>query len=379
MPLRRSDFEAAARPWRLWCCAIAVTAAAGLCAAAETGAPANTASTRGPRPAPAKRIVIGDRADGEHRASKTRVAAAHSRGNAAEQNDTEQNNTEQRDGVTATGTAHVATHNLSSTSNRGLSRMKPQVLVHARDSYRADITVEGVALGAGFVLRDFVSAERVRNVSFEGPPDALRLVRGPATSVATPARTLGQFDDAPGLISREDLTRAVGAIASAATSLNLNQCVDVDRACEFSFDIVFDQPLVDNSAGADPLPELLFFERSGGRGGEAITVLAIGADGEEVGRALVLGADAGTDCTPRADAAVLDRRLQVAGFESVTFIAVDLSTLGVTQATTLRVRTPRPDDEMPDGTAWRGDAGLPDFKLLGVRTDATLPAWMIGD
>ena len=376
MPLRHSESEAAARPWRPWCCAVALMAAAGLCAAAETPAPANTAPApaRGPRPVPAKRVVIGDRADGEHRFAKARVAAAHSLGYAAEQNQVEP-----REEATAVGTALVVTHNLSAASNRGLSRMKPQVLVHARDSYRADIIVDGVSLGAGFVLRDFVSAERVRNVSFDGPADAVRLVRGPATSVATPARTLGQFDDAPGLLSREDLNRAAIALASAATSPNLNQCVDVDRACDFSFDIVFDQALVDNNAGADPLPELLFFERSGGRGGEAITVQALDAHGEEVGRALVLGADAGTDCTPRADAAVLDRRLQVAGFESVTFIAVDLSVLGVTQATTLRVRTPRPGDETPDRTAWGGDAGLPDFKLLGVKTDATLPAWMIGD
>ncbi|HEX2836961.1 MAG TPA: hypothetical protein VHN77_02415 [Phycisphaerales bacterium] len=369
MPLRHSESEAAARPWRPWCCAVAVMAAAGLCAAAETPAPAG-----GPRPAPAKRVVIGDRADGEHQVAKARVAAAHSRGSTAQHN-----HAEQREEATVAGTAQVIAHSLTGGSNRGLSRMKPQVLVRARDSYRADITVEGVALGAGFVLREFVSAERVRNVSFDGPADAVRLVRGPATTVPTPPRTLGQFDDAPGLLSREDLTRAASALASAATSPNLNQCVDVDRACDFSFDIVFDQALVDNNAGADPLPELLFFERSGGRGGEAITVQALDAHGEEVGRALVLGADAGTDCTPRADAAVLDRRLQVAGFESVTFIAVDLSVLGVTQATTLRVRTPRPGDETPDRTAWGGDAGLPDFKLLGVKTDATLPAWMIGD
>lgn len=372
MPLRPAESEAAARPWRLWCCAAALMAAAGLCAAAETTAPTNSAPARGPRPAPAKRIVIGDRADGEHQVAKSRVAAAIARGSAPRENHAEQH----IEARAADATPDIAP-DLSAGANRG--RMKPQVLVHARDSYRADITVEGVALGAGFVLREFVSAERVRNVSFDGPPDAVRLVRGPATSVPTPVRTLGQFDDAPGLISREDLSRAAGPLASAATSPNLNQCVDIDRACELSFDIVFDQPLADNSAGADPLPELLFFERSGGRGGEAITVQALDADGAEVGRALVLGADAGTDCTPSANAAVLDRRLQVAGFESVTFIPVDLSSLGVTQLTTLRVRTPRAGDETPDGHTWKGDAGLPDFKLLGVKTDATLPAWMIGD
>lgn len=365
----------------------AVVAVAALVAAAGG---AGEAAGRGGRTAPARRAGAGyragtERTDTEHQVAEAhmeRVAAAGAArlGGGAGGRDSGGRAAAAQSGADRSGGVESGAVP-SGAGASGLERLggvRADVLVTATDGYRGDVLIDGVSLGAGFVLRQFVGATRARSVQVDGPADAVRLVRGPKANASTPTMTLGMFDDAPGLLSREDLTRAAPSVASALTSTNLNQCVDIDRACTFSFDVVFDGPLTDNNAGDDALPELLFFQRAGGAAG-SVAVVALDAEGEETGRAVVLGAEGLHECTPRAAAAVFDRRLQVTGYGSVGFVALDLSTLGVAGARTVRVRTPRAGDRTLDGGAWSGDAGQPDFKLVGVRTDVTLPAWMIGD
>ncbi len=352
---------------------LGVVLACAVVMGAGDGGASGKARTRAPI---AKRIVIEERADGEHQAALARHARAGVpviASSAASKTFAATHATATVAGTGTTGAPDV----LSTQADR--EGVAADVLVRASDGYKGDVTVDGVSLGAGFTLREFVAASKSRNVRVDGPADAVRLVRGPEATAPTPTMTLGMFDDAPGLLSREDLQRAGPSIAAAATSTNLNQCVDVDRACEFSFDLVFDAAVTDNCAGADALPELLFFERSAGRAGDAVTVQALDERGMEVGRAVVLGCDVGRECSPAANAAVFDRKLQVTGYESVTFIAVDLSSLGVSNVRTLRVRTPRAGDETLDGRAWSGSAGMPDFKVVGVDTNVTLPSWLIGD
>ncbi len=271
-------------------------------------------------------------------------------------------------------------HTLPARSHNTGSGITPVVKVTATDGYRGDVTVGSVYFGPGLELNDFITAQRAEHIHIDGNPDAVRIVRGPTATAPTPTMTVGAFDGTPSLLSREDMTRAAKPLAAAATSTNLNQLIDIEQTCEFSMDLIFDVELEDNCAGPDILPELICFERSAGRAGDAITIQAVDENGLEVGSPIVVGAEPGTDCTPRADAAVYDRKLKLAGYESVTFVPVDLSTLGVTSAKRIRVRTPRAGDHLPDGTPFTGAPGQPDFKVLALRTSgAALPDWMMGD
>ena len=157
--------------------------------------------------------------------------------------------------------------------------------------------------------------------------------------------------------SAADLAGMPDHILAVLENQNLNNYVDTSTNNSWEFVMEFDLPLKDNDENADDFGELLYFERGSGGGNSWLTFLAVDENNNPLPGAQPLSVSPAetVDTTPQT---VLTSNGQRMGA-----VAIDLSRLGVSETTHLRVMKP----QVGVG-GYTGGERRPDFKVMAVIT-----------
>jgi hypothetical protein len=151
----------------------------------------------------------------------------------------------------------------------------------------------------------------------------------------------------------------------------------------FSFVLEFDRVVRDDEAALDDVGEIIYFERGANTANSYLVIEAVDSSGSVVGNTLLIDPDEPVRCTPEAWVGVFSDDLGYAGWsQEMGGVSIDLTRLGVTELTRLRVRSARVgQDGLTQEMVSSGGKDLnPDFKLVVVQTvNVRLPTAMIGD
>jgi hypothetical protein len=258
----------------------------------------------------------------------------------------------------------------------------PQFKLDVNDGPRGDVVMGEVDFGMLLRYDRFHYVSRVTDFQYNGAPGTLRITVGPDCSSGAVPHRIEDGDGNSSSISATDLAIFNDHATAAFNNVNLNHFVDIQNSgsARFSCVLEFDELVKDDSILDDDVPEIIYFERGSGGGNSFLTIEALDADGNVVGRPLLIGPDDGIHCTPPAMVATLNNDLSFKGQQEMTGVAIDMSDLGVVAFQRLRARTPVSSDRDRNGVAYSGGEVEADFKLVVVQTvtDAR-PAWVVGD
>jgi len=274
----------------------------------------------------------------------------------------------------------VATPNVATGAPPDLP--EPEFHLGENEGSRGDVIMGAVDFGMMLRFDSFHYVSRVTDFQYNGDPGTLRITVGPDCSSGAAPHRIEDGDGDPSSVSETDLEIFNAHATEAFNNVNLNHFVDIQHSgsAQFSCILEFDELVKDDSILDDDVPEIIYFERGSGGGNSFLTIEALDADGNVVGRPLLIGPDDGIHCTPAAMVATLNNDLTYRGEQEMTGVAIDMSDLGVVAFQRLRARTPVSTDLDRNGVAYSGGEVEADFKLVVVQTVMDgRPAWVIGD
>jgi hypothetical protein len=254
--------------------------------------------------------------------------------------------------------------------------IKPTFHVSASNGAKGDVIVSKMEIGKGLMYEQFIYATKVENFQYEGETGAMRVVKGDNVTTAGRTGTLEAMDADPRSVSTKDRELFSALMLESLRNVNLNHFVDLRRDVRWSMDVSFDVLIEDNAPKADGVPEIVFFERGAGGGNSCLTIEALDAQGNVIGTPIALTSADGVHTSPMASVGTFDDALRQSGSQEMTGVALDLSLLGVTHASKLRLRTPVKGDRTTDGGSWQSGELQPDFKIVIVQTKhVQVPTW----
>ena len=225
-----------------------------------------------------------------------------------------------------------------------------------------DILIQSVVWDDGTTHDQFILAAAVSDVQYEGPTNRLRVITGHNSNVGDPGVFHAEDEDGDGTtISETDLDLFANRILNAWNHENINAYIHRRSKKFFSCTVEFEETLWDNDTGSDDIGELIIFEISGN---SWIQVEVLDEAGLVIGTPLVVGNYRKVAPYPLYTKKYNNCGSPMNGQYEIRAIGVDLSDLGVTQARTIRFRSP----DTPPGS---GDIKA-SIRVVGVKT-STLP------
>jgi len=233
-----------------------------------------------------------------------------------------------------------------------------------------DILLEYVTWPDGTIIDQFIYASAVRDVEYEGPIGKFRVITGPDSTVGSPGVFGIEDEDGNGdSISNEDRDLFAQKILAANNHRNLNAYVDVRSSSHYAYTIEFEEPLRDNSPFLDDVGELIIFEVAGN---SIVQLQAMNAVGQPIGDPITIEQNDWKNVSPE--------RLYVGRYSNsgaprcgsyeYKATSVDLTTLGVTELSSIRISPPE--------NAGCSDVRA-DTRVVGVKTSIMPTAAMVFD
>jgi hypothetical protein len=253
------------------------------------------------------------------------------------------------------------------------------------------VALRSVSLGVGFEYAWFGKVQSVTLRSFSGGSDGMRVLTLPAGAKVADIQdgskvnwqAIGAIDGNASLVSDEDFKQFQALLLGANDTKAMHKFVAADDSAKWELQYTLENPLHDNRAGEDRMPELVIAFASPKRGADAqagITVVALDAKGRETGTPMAVTIGDARATTPELTLSHLNARGVTEGTAQVKLATVDLSQLGVFSTTALLVRPIRVGDTLLNGETVSGKTKPVPFKLIAVETAGMpLPAWASGD
>ena len=233
-----------------------------------------------------------------------------------------------------------------------------------------DILLEYVTWPDGTISDQFIYASGVRDVEYEGPIKKFRMITGPNSTVGSPGVFYIEAEDGNSdSISNEDRDLFAQTILAANNHRNLNAYIDVRSSSHYAYTIEFEEPLRDNSPFVDDVGELIVFEVAGN---SIVQLQALDEVGQPIGAAITIEQNDWKNVSPE--------RLYVGRYSTsgsprcgsyeYKATSVDLTALGVTELSSIRISPPE--------NAGCSDVRA-DTRVVGVKTSTVPTAAMVFD
>ncbi|MEM6256866.1 MAG: hypothetical protein AAF711_06785 [Planctomycetota bacterium] len=222
-----------------------------------------------------------------------------------------------------------------------------------------DALLESVTMPNGEVFDEFYRPVEITHFSYSGNANNFKARAGSDSTVGVNTTIALKNVDGNGsnTASEEDLAGMPAHILAVLETENLNNYIDTSTNDGWQFVMKFDLPLLDDDANPDDFGELLYFERGDGGGNSWMTFLAVDENNQPLPGAtpLAVSPDETVLTTPRT---------VLAGGQDMGAVAIDLSRLGVTETTYLRVMR----SQSGVGGYSSGEVKA-DFKIMAVITN----------
>jgi hypothetical protein len=189
----------------------------------------------------------------------------------------------------------------------------------------------------GSEFDEFIYAEDVRDVEYEGTNHKLRVITGHQSDVGDPGVFPVQSEDGDSAtISEQDLQLFGDRILNAWNHENINAYFHRRSSSHFSCTVDFEETLRDNSPFSDEVGELIVFEVSGN---SWIQLEVLDESGEVVGSPVLVGDYKKVKPDRLYTKKYSNSGNPLCGTYEIKAIGVDLSDFGVSEIKTLRVRS----------------------------------------
>lgn len=222
-----------------------------------------------------------------------------------------------------------------------------------------DALIKSVTMPNGEVFDEFYRPVAISHFSYSGNANNFKARAGSECTVGVNTTVALKNVDGNGssTASEEDLAGMPEHILNVLETENLNNYIDTSTNDGWQFVMKFDLPLLDNDEGSDDFGELLYFERGSGGGNSWMTFLAVDENNNPLPGAtpLAISPEETVLTTPRT---------VLAGGQDMGAVAIDLSRLGVTETSYLRVMR----SESGVGGYTSGEVKA-DFKIMAVITN----------
>lgn len=221
-----------------------------------------------------------------------------------------------------------------------------------------DALIQSVTMPNGEAFTEFYRPIDVSHFTYSGNGRNFKAKAGSRVTVGlSTTKTLGSLDGSGSSnVSSTDLEMMPEHILAALESENLNNYVDTSTNNGWQFVMKFDLPLKDNDPNPDAFGELLYFERGKGGGNSWMTFLAVDENNNPLPGATALAV------SPNETVMTTPRTIISSG-QDMGAVAIDISRLGVTETTYLRVMKSEPGV----GGFSSGESKA-DFKIMAVIT-----------
>lgn len=223
-----------------------------------------------------------------------------------------------------------------------------------------DALIQSVTMPNGDVFDEFYRPTAITHFSFSGNANNFKARAGSNCTIGVNTTVALKNADGNGssnTASEADLEAMPQHILSVLENENLNNYIDTSTNNGWQFVMKFDLPLLDNDTGSDDFGELLYFERGSGGGNSWMTFLAVDENNQPLPGATPLA------ISP-AETVLTTPRTVLAGGQDMGAVAIDLSRLGVSETTYLRVM--RSEAGVGGYTSGENKA---DFKIMAVITN----------
>lgn len=222
-----------------------------------------------------------------------------------------------------------------------------------------DALIQSVTMPNGEVYSEFYRPVSITHFSYSG--DGRRFTAEAGSRCTVGINTDTDLKDADGngssnTPSAADIEAMPPFILAALETENLNNYIDTSTNNGWQFVMKFDLPLKDNDEDSDDFGELLYFERGSGGGNSWMTFLAVDENNNPLPGATPLA------ISP-TETVLTTPRTVLSGGQDMGAVAIDLSRLGVSETTYLRVMS----SEAGVGGYTSGE-NRADFKIMAVIT-----------
>jgi len=218
--------------------------------------------------------------------------------------------------------------------------------------------IESVEMPDGSVFNTFYRPVGISHFSYSGAGNKFSAHGGSNCTIGyNSALQLKDVDGQGGKKpSAADIAGMPAHILAVLENQNLNNYVDTSTNKSWEFVMEFDLPLKDNDTSPDDFGELLYFERGSGGGNSWLTFMAVDENNNPLPGAepLSISPAETVDTTPWTVLRLGQR---------IGAVAIDLSRLGVSETSHLRVTKAQPGV----GGYTNGER-RPDFKVMAVIT-----------
>ncbi|MEM1353788.1 MAG: hypothetical protein AAGC44_06380 [Planctomycetota bacterium] len=221
-----------------------------------------------------------------------------------------------------------------------------------------DALLQSVTMPNGEVYEEFYRPVSISHFSYAGNANNFKALAGSDCTVGVNTTIALKNVDGNGSknASEADLAGMPEHILNVLETENLNNYIDTSTNDGWEFVMKFDLPLKDNDEDPDDFGELLYFERGDGGGNSWMTFLAVDENNVPLPGATPLAVSP-------TETVLTTPRTVLSGGQDMGAVAIDLSRLGVSETTYLRVMR----SESGVGGYTSGEVKA-DFKIMAVIT-----------